>query len=103
MTEDSPDFDLAPLTVALSKLTEDLAQKIVQDRLPGLLAQAVAAETVLITETVQETVRRALPDLLKPMVEKMAKDIIEQVARELVPEQAEAAVQKEIERLTVEV
>jgi len=80
MTEDSPDLDLAPLTIALSKLTEDLARKIVQDRLPGLVEK---------------------------MVEQMARDIIaqvaEKVARELVLEQAEAAVQKEIERLTAEV
>lgn len=87
MAEDSSDLDLAPLTIALSKLTKDLARKIVQDRLPSLVEQAV---------------RQTLPDLLKPIVEQLAQNIIEKVARELVPDHAEAAVKKEIERLTAE-
>jgi hypothetical protein len=103
VTEDSSEINLVPLATALSKLAEDLARKMVQDTLPGLVEKAVAAETVLITETVQETVRQALPDLLKPIVTKLAQDIIEKVARELVPDHAEAAVKKEIERLTAEV
>jgi hypothetical protein len=113
------DLDLAPLTAALTKLAEDIAEKMVQDTLPalikpqveeslktmlpGLVERAVTEEKVLITETAQEAIRRALPDLLKPIADQLAKEIIEKVAREIVPDRAEAAVKKEIDRLTAEV
>jgi len=84
------EVDLTPLTAALSKLVEDMAQKMVQDALPGLVEKAVAEEKVLIKETVQEITRQ------------LAQEIIEKVAREIVPDHAEAAVKKEIERLTAE-
>mgnify|MGYP001587105455 FL=1 len=103
MAGDSADIDLTPLTTALSKLAEDMARKMVQDALPGLVEKAIAAEKVLINETVQEMTRQALPDLLKPIVDQLAQDIIDKVAREIVPDHAEAAVKKEIERLTAEV
>jgi len=103
MAKDPADIDLTPLTAALSKLAEDMARKMVQDALPGLVEKAVAEEKVLITETVQEMTRQALPDLLKPIVDQLAQKIIEKVVRELVPDHAEAAVKKEIERLTAEV
>jgi len=103
MAEDPADIDLTPLTTALSKLAEDMARKMVQDALPGLVEKAIAAEKVLINETVQEMTRQALPDLLKPIVDQLAQDIIDKVAREIVPDHAEAAVKKEIERLTAEV
>lgn len=103
MAGDPADIDLTPLTTALSKLAEDMARKMVQDALPGLVEKAVAAEKVLINETVQEMTRQALPDLLKPIVDQLAQDIIGKVAREIVPDHAEAAVKKEIERLTAEV
>lgn len=103
MAGDPADLDLTPLTTALSKLAEDMARKMVQDALPGLVEKAVAEEKVLINETVQEMTRRALPDLLKPIVDQLAQDIIDKVAREIVPDHAEAAVKKEIERLTAEV
>jgi len=103
MAGDPADIDLTPLTTALSKLAEDMARKMVQDALPGLVEKAVAEEKVLINETVQEMTRQALPDLLKPIVDQLAQDIIDKVAREIVPDHAEAAVKKEIERLTAEV
>jgi DNA-binding FrmR family transcriptional regulator len=103
MAGDPADIDLTPLTAALSKLAEDMARKMVQDALPGLVEKAVAEEKVLINETVQEMTRQALPDLLKPIVDQLAQDIIDKVAREIVPDHAEAAVKKEIERLTAEV
>ncbi|MDO8547036.1 MAG: hypothetical protein AABY69_04935 [Nitrospirota bacterium] len=103
MAGDPADIDLTPLTTALSKLAEDMARKMVQDALPGLVEKAIAAEKVLINETVQEMTRQALPDLLKPIVDQLAQDIIDKVAREIVPDHAEAAVKKEIERLTAEV
>ena len=103
MAGDPADIDLTPLTPALSKLAEDMARKMVQDTLPGLVEKAIAAEKVLINETVQEMTRQALPDLLKPIVDQLAQDIIDKVAREIVPDHAEAAVKKEIERLTAEV
>ena len=103
MAEDPADIDLTSLTTALSKLAEDMARKMVQDALPGLVEKAIAAEKVLINETVQEATRQALPDLLKPLVDQLAQDIIDKVAREIVPDHAEAAVKKEIERLTAEV
>ena len=97
------EVDLTPLTAALSKLAEDMARKMVQDALPGLVEKAVAEEKVLLKETAQEVTRQALPDLLKPIVDQLAQEIVEKVARELVPDHAEAAVKKEIERLTAEV
>jgi len=103
MAEDPADIDLTPLTTALSKLAESMARKMIQDALPGLVEKAVAAEKALINETVQEMTRQALPDLLKPLVDQLAKSIIDKVAREIVPDHAEAAVKKEIERLTAEV
>ncbi len=103
MAGDPTDIDLTPLTTALSKLAEDMARKMVQDALPGLVEKAIAEEKVLINETVQEMTRQALPDLLKPIVDQLAQDIIDKVAREIVPDHAEAAVKKEIERLTAEV
>ena len=103
MAGDLADIDLTPLTTALSKLAEDMARKMVQDALPGLVEKAIAEEKVLINETVQEMTRQALPDLLKPIVDQLAQDIIDKVAREIVPDHAEAAVKKEIERLTAEV
>lgn len=103
MAGDLADIDLTPLTTALSKLAEDMARKMVQDALPGLVEKAIAAEKVLINETVQEMTRQALPDLLKPIVDQLAQDIIDKVAREIVPDHAEAAVKKELERLTAEV
>ena len=104
MAEDPmADIDLTPLTTALSKLAEDMARKMVKDALPGLVEGAVAEEKVLIKETAQETANQALPDLLKPIVDQLAREIIEKVAREIVQDHAEAAVQKEIERLTAEV
>ena len=103
MAEDPANIDVAPLAIALSKLAEDMARKMVQDALPGLVEKAVAEEKVLISETVQEMTRQALPDLLKPIVDQLAQEIIDKVAREIVPDHAEAAVKKEIERLTAEV
>lgn len=103
MAGDPADIDLTPLTTALSKLAEDMARKMVQDALPGLVEKAIAEEKVLINETVQEMTRQALPDLLKPIVDQLAQDIIDKVAREIVPDHAEAAVKKEIERLTAAV
>ena len=103
MAKDSADIDLTPLTAALSKLAEDMARKMVQDALPGLVEKAVAEEKVLIKETVQEVTRQALPGLLKPIVDQLAKEIIDKVTREIVPDHAEAAVKKEIERLTAAV
>lgn len=104
MAEDPvTDIDLTPLTTALSKLAEDMARKMVQDALPGLVEKAVADEKVLIKETAQETARQSLPELLQPIVDQLAKAIIEKVAREIVPDHAESAVKKEIERLTAEV
>jgi hypothetical protein len=102
MAKDPADIDLTPLTAALSKLTEDLARKMVQDVLPGLVEKAVAEEKVLITETVQEAARKALPDLLKPIIDQAAKTVIEKVARDVVGEIAETEVKKEIERLSAE-
>ena len=103
MADDPADIDLTPLTAALSKLAEDMARKMVRDALPGLVEKAIAEEKVLITETVQEMIRQALPDLLKPIVDQLAQDIVDKVAREIVPDHAEAAVKKEIDRLTAEV
>ena len=91
MAEDPADIDLTPLTTALSKLAEDMARKMVRDALPGLVEKAIAAEKVLIKETVEEMTRQ------------LAQEIIDKVAREIVPDHAEAAVKKEIERLTAEV
>ena len=103
MAKDPADLDLTPLTAALSKLTEDMAKKMVQEALPGLVEKAIAEEKVLITETIQEVARKALPDLLKPIVERAAKEVIEKVARDVVGEVAEAEVKKEIARLSAEV
>lgn len=100
MAEDPADIDLTPLTAALSKLAEDMARKMVQDTLPGLVGKAVTEEKALIKETIQEMTRQALPDLLKPIVDQLAQEIIDKVAREIVPDHAESAVKKEIERLT---
>ncbi len=102
MAKDPADIDLTPLSAALSKLAEDMARKMAQDALPGLVEKAVAEEKVLITETVQEVARKALPDLLKPIVDQAAKEIIEKVARDVVGEVAETEVKKEIERLSAE-
>jgi len=102
MAKDPADIDLTPLTAALSKLTEDMAKKMVQEELPGLVEKAIAEEKVLITETVQEVARKALPDLLKPIVEQAAKEVIEKVARDVVGEVAETEVKKEIARLSAE-
>ena len=115
---DVPDVDLTPLTTAITKIAEDVVRAIARDTVPSLLTQqveeslkkmvpglvetAVSEEKVLIKETVQETTRKALPDLLNPMVEQLAKEIIEKVARDVVGAKAEAAVKKEIERLTAE-
>ena len=116
---DLPDVDFTPLTTAITKVAEDVVRAITRDTLPALLKQqteeslkkmvpglveaAVSEEKVLIKETVQEVTRKALPDLLKPMVEQLAKEIIEKVVRDVVDAKAEAAVKKEIERLTAEV
>jgi len=103
MAEDpTTDVNLAPLTTALSKLAEDMARKMAKDALPGLVESAIAEEKVLITETVQEVARKALPDILKPIVEQAAKEIIEKVARDVVGEIAETEVKKEIARLSAE-
>jgi len=114
-----PDVDLTPLSTAITKVAEDVLHTIARDAVPALLKQeveealkkmvpglveaAVSQETVLIKETVQEVTRKALPDLLKPMAEPLAREIIEKLAREMVAEIAEAAVKKEIARLTAEV
>jgi len=82
MAKDPADLDLTPLTAALSKLTEDMARKMVQEALPGLVEKAIAEEKVLITETVQEVARK--------------------VAHDVVGEIAETEVKKEIARLSAE-
>ena len=117
---DMPDVevDLTPLTTAIAKVVEEMVQKTITDTLPdliklqteeslkallpGLVERAVAEENVLIKETVQDITRRALPDLVKPIVDQLAEEIIEKVAGQVVPDHAEAAVRKEIERLTAE-
>ena len=144
----SPNVDLTPLTTAITKVAEDVVRTIAQDMVPYLLTQqveeslkklapgliqtAVSEEKVLLKETAQETAREALPDLLRPMVEQLAKeifdmkdtvqetarkampdllkpiveqlgkDIIEKVVRDVVGAKAEAEVKKEIDRLTAE-
>ena len=115
---DAPDVDLTPLTTAFTKIAEDVVRAITRDTVPSLLKQqveeslrrmvpvlvegAIAEEKVLIKETVQEVTRKALPDVLKPMVQQLAEEIIEKVARDVVGSKAEAEVKKEIERLTAE-
>ncbi len=113
------EVDLTPLTTAITKVAEVLVRTITQDTVsallkqqaeeslkkmvPGLVETAVSEEKVLIKETVQEVTRKALPDLLNPMLEQLAKEIIEKVARDVVGAKAESEVKKEIERLTAEV
>src|SRR6059036_680891 len=88
-----PNVDLTPLTTAITKVAEDVVRTIAQDMVPYLLTQqvdeslkklvprlvqtAVSEEKVLIKETTQETARKAMPDLLKPIVEQLDKEIIE--------------------------
>lgn len=118
---DAPDIeiDLRPLTAAIAKVVEDIVRKMIKDTLPdlikpqaeqslkamlpGLVESVLAEEKVLIKETAQDITRQALPDLLKPLVDQLAKEIIEKVVGQVVPDCAEAAVKKEIERLTAEV
>lgn len=76
------DVDLTPLTNALAKVMEEMAQKMVRDALPGLVEKALAEEKVLIKETIEEVTR--------------------QIAKETVSATAEAEVIKEIERLKAE-
>ncbi len=90
MAKDSADLDLTALTAALSKLMEDMAKKMAQEALPGLVEKAIAEEKVLIKETVQETTRQ------------LAQEIIEKVARDVAGEVAETEVKKEIARLSAE-
>src|SRR5207244_4177378 len=113
-----PNVDLTPLTTAITKVAEDVVRTIAQDMVPYLLTQqvdeslkklvprlvqtAVSEEKVLIKETTQETTRKAMPNLLKPIVEQIGKDIIEKVVRDVVGAKAEAEVKKEIARLTAE-
>ena len=79
---------------------------------------AIAEERVLIKETAQEVARQILPNLIGPILDRLAKEtmqaeirllmddvakeIIEKVVREVVPAQAETEVKKEIERLTAD-
>src|SRR3989441_1206517 len=92
---DLPDVDLTPLTTAITKVAEDVVRAIARDMVPSLLTQqveeslkkmvpslveaAVAEEKVLIKETVQEVTRKALPDLLRPMVQQLAEEIVEKL------------------------
>jgi hypothetical protein len=77
-------------------------EETVKTMVPSLIEAAVAQERVLIEETAQEVTRKALPDLLRPLVQQLAEEIIEKVARDVVGAKAEAEVKKEIERLTAE-
>jgi DNA-binding transcriptional regulator YbjK len=111
--------DLTPLTTALAKVVEEMVRKMIKDTvpnlikpqaeealkamLPGLMERAIAEEKVLIKETLQEITRQALPDVVKPIVDQLAKEIIEKMVWQVVPDHAEAAVRKEIARLTAEV
>ena len=45
-----------------------------------------------------EVIEKAMPNLLRPIVEQFGKDIIEKVARDVVGAKAEAEVKKEIEQ-----
>ena len=104
----SPNVDLTPLTTAITKVAEDVVRTIAQDMVPYLLTQqveeslkklapgliqtAVSEEKVLLKETAQETAREALPDLLRPMVEQLAKEIfdmkdtVQETARKAMPD-----------------
>jgi hypothetical protein len=95
---DLPDVDLTALTTAIAKVAEDMVRTIAQDTVPALLKQqveeslikmvpslveaAVAEEKVLIRETVEEVTRKALPDLLRPMIQQMVPSLVEAAVAE---------------------
>src|SRR5438876_3965704 len=104
----SPNIDLTPLTTAITKVAEDVVRTIAQDMVPYLLTQqveeslkklapgliqtAVSEEKVLLKETAQETAREALPDLLRPTAEQLAKalfvmkDTVRETPRKATPD-----------------
>jgi hypothetical protein len=134
--------DIKALTVAISGIVEGIARKVIEDRLENLLpplveqtvknllpesvSTLVAAELprlmvdqkALIKESVEQATRQAMPDLIEPIIERLAPTVlqteihkhlattgaavIEKIAWEIVPAQAEIEVRKEIARLSSE-
>jgi hypothetical protein len=134
--------DIKALTLAISGIVEGIARRIIEDRLENLLPPLVEQsvknqlpETVpaivaaelprlvvdqeaMIKESVEKATRQALPDLIEPLVERLAGPllqsevqnllgatgaaVIEKIAWEVVPAQAEIEVRKEIARLTAD-
>jgi hypothetical protein len=130
--------DMQALTVAISQIADSIVRKTVENSLsnllpplleqslrtmlpeylPALLGAAVADQKSLLKETAEEVTRQALPGLMGPIIERLAKDmiqeqaqkmlettglaVIEKIAWEIVPSQAEIEVKKEIERLTAD-
>jgi hypothetical protein len=95
-----------------------LADEQLRALLPHLIESALASQQAMLKESMEETTRQALPGLMGPIIERLAKDslepeiqkylkssgaeVIEKIAWEIVPSQAEIEVKKEIERLSAD-
>ena len=95
-----------------------LADEQLRALLPRLIESALASQQALLKESIEDTTRQALPGVMGPIIERLAKDslepeiqkflktagaeVIEKIAWEVVPSQAEIEVKKEIERLSAD-
>ncbi len=114
---DSPaaEADLQALTAAIATVAENCLRKLVADTVPslikphveqslksmvpGLIENAVAEEKVLIKETAQEMARQALPGLMTPIIEGVAKDLLLEEARKFVSGTAKDIIREEARKL----
>jgi hypothetical protein len=134
--------DIKALTLAISGIVEGIARKVIEDRLENLLPplveqsvknmlpesvspliaaelpRLIIAQEAMIKESVEKATSQALPDLIEPVVERLAPGVlqseiqkllnttgtavIEKIAWEIVPAQAEIEVRKEIARLSAD-
>ena len=117
---ESPDTesDIQALTAAIVTVAENTLRKLVGDTVPslikphveqslksmvpGLIENAVVEEKVLIKETAQEMARQALPGLLTPIIERMAKDLLLEEARKFVSGTAKDIIHEEARKLVSE-
>ena len=96
----------------------NLADEQLRALLPRLIESALAGQQATLKESMEETTRQALPGLMGPIIERLAKEsvepeiqkflkssgaeMIEKIAWEVVPSQAEIEVKKEIARLSAD-
>ena len=113
-----PESDIQALTTAIVTVAENTLRKLVGDAVPplikphieqslksmvpGLIENAVAEEKVLIKETAQELARQALPGLLAPIIERMAKDLLLEEVHKFVSGTAKDIIHEEARKLVSE-